>query len=346
MNYSFTSLSIKRNVDSSPFITFSGKICLSKISFAFCSSPFLIPPKYTKIFRSSFTYLTNPIVLQSKSHSNFKCVCSCFANITATTKGCVFNLENSVIDVLQCTFINLSTTNISTCFSATKSSLHIRNCIFLFCKAKSGNDNYGNAFFTEKSTNKIERISCQYCAQNEEDSGDSSIVLYQALSTIFIESNATNNFGKQGASLLSYLYSSAEDNILRFVNVMGGKEYCAVESYETSATTISYGNFINTSDYSKSTIHNSNAEATMLNNCAFIFPTQTIFSNVIICTFINCISTLVPPGYENITITDQNARVSFHFQIELVCATCHNNKFRFNNALFSSFMLLSLYTNQ
>ena len=266
--------------------------------------------------------------------------CCLFNDVTSDKQGSLFDLTNNHVTICKCTFSHISSTSFPSCFLLDSCTFEITHSSFTECFAKGGDGKFGNGFYTYKSANQINYTSLYHCSPYpSNDYGDSAIEAFAATSVHYHYSNATENYGKNGASSISLWKSTAQINYISFNNNINSCEHNCIETRITQKNVVSHMNFINSTRNLESVFHN--AESSLeIDNCAFIECCEIfgIQNNV---EMDNCISdnNIFQNFGSNNKIVDKDSRISLSFNIVPYCICTKMN----NNCIYSLFCKQNIF---
>ena len=309
--------------------------------------------------RSSISFLSR----HSKFSRHFKSSgenvimlsCCFFKDVHTHENGSIFDITgrdiNDKVIITNCRFFNISTTQYPSCFYVDSLTFSINKTIFSDCQAMKGtnyndtncNAKYGNAFFTFNSYNDINYVSTYHCSPVPEEAGDSAIETKKAFSLDYHYSNSTKNYGKNGASSISFWNSQADINHISYINNYDSSEHNSLETRQTQQSYIQFANFINTSRNTVMVFNNAESNTTF-DMCAFIDSHSRVFGETegtASVTVINCISDTNNLIGTNYTTVNKDARINFSFTInpECVFTLSHNE----NHSLWLQLHSYSLF---
>ena len=281
MNISLKSCCLSQLLGESPLLFYPKdnlKISNFKIHFSF--SPLLIASKFLYIHKSRFSHYNNQIIhSSSKTSTNFICSCSTFSDISTSNQGSIFQFSNGTIIVKHCIFINIVSLSFPSCFYTFNSDITVYDCIFTKCKAKSGDESYGNCFYTNECNNKVSHVSTKLCSYDKDDSGDSPCALLKPKLGNYKLSNSSYNYGKIGASSVTMRYCIADSVFSSFINVAHSSNHNSFETYSRSNAQLSYANFVNITD--STYVINCYTSNISLKKCSFIDTSKIFFYQIV-----------------------------------------------------------------
>ena len=323
INHTLYQLSLKCVPGESPLICKGGNLNIVKANYLKTNVPFIHITNNINliIYQSTFHNLNDKVLVWSRSSlTKFSCSCSVFSDISTDKSGSIFDLHKCDVQISHCFIFRVSSSVLAACFYIEESEIKVNSCAFVDCKASHGDGKFGNAFYTTKSVNTFYNLITYHCSPNPNDSGDSAIATREALTTDYHHSNATNNCGKDGSSLISYWGSTAETNYISFINVYDSSEHNCIELIDTKISNIVYTNFIDAHNVF-TIIHNDNDNSiAIFEKCAFISSTTSVFATISGITLHDCISNVATQMSNLPHIVALNDwRISINVSIMLMC---------------------------
>ena len=289
MNYSLNSLKIEYSKELSPLLSLYGNVKIHHFAFSHSASPFIITSHSLFTSYSTFTHLRKQIFLSySEDYTqNVILWCNVFADVSTDARGSAFNVKNIPIKISNCVFSRVISTAFPSCFYAESSNVNITKCTFVQCRCKSGNDQFGNAFYLTYSNNNICFVSTYQCADIAA-SGDSAIALTYSKSVIYQYSNSSYNSGSSGAGSITILSSTSPENYLKFLNTYDCNDMFVIETYGTITTYIDYCNIINGNKATTRIFNNHRGQSLYVRSCCFINPGSKLCDFGYEISFENC----------------------------------------------------------
>ena len=340
MNFTLQNIVRKNDVLGGPFLQLNKNLCMFSSQFSNFYVPCLLSPSSLKIRNVSFKQFFNRVIEKSKYDTELLHIsCASFKDIKTSKQGSIFQYDSCNVHIDKCSFLRVSSTSFPACFYITNSHASITKCFFSNCFCAGGDAKFGNAYFCYQCYCKLHYSYTFKCAPSYEIYGDSTISLQKSKEIEITFHNSSNSYGKNGASLISYLDSNIDLVKISYLTSIDSHEKFIVEITETKKSNISFSNFINGYLCSHYMFCNPSSEV-YLSNCVFINPHSTFYCQNSIIFIDDCFSNQPIYGYSITTVNDEY-RISFNriFYKEPICGSCIMKKTFQPQLLLSSFLL-------